>query len=439
MSIPVLLLVCVLVATAFIALPAIPTPVVLGGILFVRSLSDIGASTGGSLIPSSAVSGALGLLAIVAALVPTPNRPSAKAIVFSGLTLFLIASWTLVGMLRFGLAEGMLTESVRLVSLVAIALLATKVAKDSVAKAIRILILASFPAAVVLCIGFFARIPVTISFSGRAVGSFSHANAAAAFMGLLALLLFALFLRDRRRGVLVLALISVLALLLTQSLGGLSAFAAGVAVLIILSTSMSAGRKVVLAALAVGAATIAFSVSGASQRVSEFQSFNAEAAISSGVSDDSLGWRFINWNLLLQAWRQHPLVGFGPGSTQTFVMPLGAPPHSAFVQILVETGLIGASVVALALLVLFRRLRHGVIRKSWSALTATAVLAALIVNGSESNLLGYTATMYFVVALFAVLLVSVQDDEESMVSPAPSQSRQASSQSGGLREVKRVR
>jgi O-antigen ligase len=318
---------------------------------------------------------------------------------------FFIALWTLVGIERYAVNAGMFSESLRLVSLVAVALLAAKVARVTGRNALKVLLIAAMPSAVVLIVGFAARVPVMISFSGRAVGTFSHANAAAAFMGVLGVMLFSMYLRDRRRRTLVSTLVVVAALLLTESLGGLAAFAAGAAVLIILSTSMSVARKALLTIVAIGAASTAFFISGASQRIGEFQAFNAETAISSGVSGDSLGWRLINWNLLLAKWAEHPVLGFGIGSTQTFVMPLGAPPHSAFVQVLVETGFVGAAIICVAFVALLRRLRLAVIQRSWGATTATALIGTLVVNGSESNLLGYTATMNLVVALFAVLLV----------------------------------
>jgi O-antigen ligase len=409
MSLQAIVIVCAIAGFGILALPAMPASVMLGSILLIRSLSDVGASTGGSLVPSSAVSGALGILAIAAVFVPSGPRPSDKAIVASGAAMLFVAFWTLVGIARHEVNAGMLAESVRLVSLVAVALLAAQVAKESGGKALKVLIIASTPSAAVLVIGFVARVPVTISFSGRGVGTFSHANAAGAFMGVLAVLLFSMYLRDRRRRTLVLTLVAVAALLLTESLGGLAAFAAGAAVLIILTTSMSVARKALLTVVAIGAAGVAFSVSGASQRISEFQAFNAETAIASGVSGDSLGWRLINWNLLLGEWAEHPALGFGIGSTQTFVMPLGAPPHSAFVQVLVETGFVGAAIICLAFIALLRRLRVAVVMRSWSATTATALLGMLVVNGSESNLLGYTATMYLVVALFAVLLAGDAD------------------------------
>jgi O-antigen ligase len=406
MSVALIVAVALAATLGIVALPAMPSAFVLGAILLIRSLSDVGASTGGSLLPSSAISGALGVVAIIAALVPSGRRPGVYALVISVCAVFFVTLWTLVGVVRYEFSSAMLSESVRLVSLVAIGLLAARVAGETGTRGLRVLVMASFPSALVLCIGFLARVPVTISFSGRAVGTFSHANSAAAFMGVLGLLLLSLYLKNRRPATFFLTLVTVGALLLTQSLGGLAAFAAGAAILVILSTSMSTARKLLLMIGAIGAATVAFSVSGASQRLSEFQAFNAETAIATGVSDDSLGWRFINWNLLLRAWGEHPLMGYGLGSTQTFVMPLGAPPHSAFVQILVETGLVGAAIVGLAFIVLLRRLRAAVVHRSWSALTATAVLGMLVVNGSESNLLGYTATSYVAVALVTMLLVA---------------------------------
>ncbi|RII94812.1 O-antigen ligase domain-containing protein [Clavibacter michiganensis] len=419
MSLSLIVIIFVIAGVGVVVLPAMPASVVLGAILLIRSFSDVGASTGGSLVPSSAVSGALGVLAIAAVFMPSGPRPSTRATVVSCAGMFFVALWTLVGIARYQASAGMLAESLRLVSLIAVALLAARVAKVSGPRALRVLVIASSPSAVVLCLGYFARIPVTVSLSGRAVGTFSHANAAAAFLAALALLLLSLYLRDRRRGTLVLTALSIVALLLTESLGGIAAFAAGAAVLVILSTSMSTARKVLLTLMAVAAATVAFSVSGASQRVSEFQAFNAETAISTGVSDDSLGWRLINWSILLQRWAEHPLMGFGLGSTQTFVMPLGAPPHSAFVQVLVETGLVGAAIIGVSLIAYLRGVRASLARGSWNALTAIAFLAMLVVNGSESNLLGYTATMYLVVALLAILAVTDDPPGKTLATMRP--------------------
>lgn len=97
--------------------------------------------------------------------------------------------------------------------------------------------------------------------------------------------------------------------------------------------------------------------------------------------DASLRFRFFIWNRLLEAWRDDPLLGIGPGRTPEIVTcAVGVVPHNSYIGALAETGLVGfTSFVGLQILVgasLLERLRRSRGPTKW---WTTVPLAALVI------------------------------------------------------------
>lgn len=378
--------------------PLISRAVLVPTALLIRTLSDTGASSGGSVLPSSIISAAIAVILIAAAVLPG-QRPLPRRLVWMVMAAVgAITLWTVIGaIVAGGFRSGMLQESLRLVSVLAVVVSAYRIADENAASVSRIIGIVVIPAACVLLIGVFLRVPQTLNGAGRAVGTFSHANAAAAFMGVAALLCLALALRSKRKSWRIAAILTSLALAMTLSLGGILAWVVGVSVLFLGNATISIGKKVIGALAAVTIGWIGFFVTGISNRLAEFQDFDVQGALDSGRSGDSLGWRLINWSRLLEIWGENPLFGFGPGATSTYIQPLGAPPHSAPIQLLVEFGLVGLLfAIGFALLVFSNIVRMAKPDNKWIVSATAAVSAFVLVHASESNFIGYTATVYLV-------------------------------------------
>jgi O-antigen ligase len=377
----------------------------LTALVTVRSLTDAGAASTGSVLPSSTLSAVIACAAIALALIPNKARYSARS---GGLWIFLLGAvlvWTLVGLEMFGVDQYMLRESIRLASILALFFSVERVSGELDGKAIsRLIASVVLPSAVILIMGTIFSVPALVQTSGRAAGTFSHANAAGAFMSVAALMSFAVFWFERSKLALLSGVLATSALLSTQSLGAFLGLGLAAVTLLIFTVKLSWARKIVVSVGLGVAAFCLISFTSLGERFAELQGFDISSAISTRTSTDSLEWRLINWQLLLQRWVEHPWFGYGLGSTGSQIMPLGAPPHSLPVQLLVETGLIGSGTLAVIFawgsVKLLQRAREG----RWEATVGLAALVLVVVNGSESNLLGYTAADYLLVFFFAILI-----------------------------------
>lgn len=405
-------------AIAILMLPVVPKVLLISAILVARTLSDVGAASTGSLLPSSLISTALGVLVILAALFPSKSKLSQRKLLYVGLVLLLVALSCLVYTSRFGFTLGALSEPVRIASIIAVLVLAVRYSEEAGEKATKVLSYIPLPAAIVLIIGYMAGQEATMSSGGRATGTFSHPNAAAAFFCLSTLVAVGMALTRKTRVSWALASLSFLSLLFTQSLGSLVALICAVAALVVLTSELSAMKKIAVFIGIFGVGTGLIFYTGVLQRLDEFADMDVSSALYTGSSSNSLEWRLVNWGEYIRILLDSgPLLGMGVGSTYGEIMPLGGPPHSLFVQFLVEYGLIGASVFALIALGSIRFICSIVHTRRGAVLLSVVLI--LVVLGSESNLFGYTATMYYVAIVFGVLMTLV----DSQLSVGSGQSR----------------
>lgn len=94
---------------------------------------------------------------------------------------------------------------------------------------------------------------------------------------------------------------------------------------------------------------------GFSKRVSLFSNQNT---FQTGVESNSLEWRFGRWRELLAIWRQEPIFGQGFGTSTSGAMIRGGfLPHSEYVRILVEVGIVGLIFVGAIVVLLAIRIR----------------------------------------------------------------------------------
>lgn len=228
----------------------------------------------------------------------------------------------------------------------------------------------------------------------RAQGTLAQANSAAVLFALCSLATFALLMDGSRHRVLDggLMVVFVAAQVATGSIGGFATFLA----MLMIHLVTVVGRRIDRVLL--GTATVGLAVFAAvnsrigAQRLSEFGGGPGGNA--------SFQWRLQAWDKVLDAWRVHPWLGNGVGSTQSDLILVGSIPHNEYVRLLAEVGVVGTVVVLLVGLryafVMIGRLRAGY--GPPAASLALATLGGLAVNGLAANTMLYSASFY--VALF---------------------------------------
>src|SRR5690606_21127993 len=190
----------------------------------------------------------------------------------------------------------------------------------------------------------------------RPRGTMSHPNAAAILFGIAAPVAVWKFTHDGGgKRYLWAAGFFVFAVLLTRSLGGLAQTTVG---LLALGALQQGGSRLFRVGVFVAVAAIAYVFIAdplGISRVSELESTTLQ--IQQGAQDNnSFEWRLVNWSLFLDKWQESRLLGFGLGTTDEIIAPLGHLPHSDPIRFLVETGLLGMGLVIVGVLLVVNRL-----------------------------------------------------------------------------------
>lgn len=288
-------------------------------------------------------------------------------------------------------------EALRLVSAVAVVVVVSKapgrLTPHGLARTVQAV--GALPAALAV-LQFLTGTGTYIDGTLRAQGTLAQANSAAVLFALCSLATFALLMDGSRHRVLDggLMLLFVAAQVATGSIGGFVTFL----VMLLVHLVTVVGRRIDRVML--GAATVGLAVYAAvnsrvgAQRLSEFGG--------GATGNASFQWRLQAWEKVLDAWRVHPWLGNGVGSTQSDLILVGSIPHNEYVRLLAEVGVVGTALVILVALryafVMFGRLRAGLGRPAASL--ALATLAGLAVNGLAANTMLYSASFYL--ALFVL-------------------------------------
>ncbi len=140
----------------------------------------------------------------------------------------------------------------------------------------------------------------------------------------------------------------------------------------------------------------------------------------------SLGTRLAMWEIAIEVWRQHPLVGTGPGDFDGVVrdlqkqgryvgMDIHESTHNIFFQAVVNAGTVGLIAMLLGLFVLpgrwlsrFRRSRQG------AFLTGIVVLTTFAVVGLGESWTLRLPTVSVYIAYMLVILGSLVDDGQQV-------------------------
>lgn len=391
----ILLLVLAAVVLILVA-PSIPLWVILSLLVLVRALGDWGLAANRSPVPPGII-GAGVSIGFVLCLVAPWYRPVPRRAVGTLLSAALwCAFFGLIAFVGAGLGIQALGEALRLFSVIAAAVVVARMPFSDRGKLRSGLLVAALAPAAYQLFAMVVEVPGTFQpDTGRVMGTFSHPNPAGCFFVLGALYSWSVV-QQRRASVLgwVTLVVSVAAAITTQNLSAVGALFAAALVMRMTSPGIRAGRRIIEIGVLVLAGVAMLFVPQIQGRLQEFQNIDLSASGVSADSANSLEWRLINWSRLLDIWVDQPWLGWGLSSTDSVIIPLGSPPHSGPVQLLVETGLLGfltatAGLAALAVAA-WRRRTPG---DSGPSLVLGIIVAVLIV-GSMDNVINYAAALY---------------------------------------------
>lgn len=352
----------------------------------------------------------LGLAAVGYAgwlLVSGPQRIGLRlaAVVVAALT-----GWLLLGFLIHGVDAAMPREWFRLISIVAVGLIAAN-GRDTDPTRVAILVAISLLIPLLIAV---VQLLLNLSQIGpeqsadffRATGTFVQANKAGqSFVLALFLGLWALIERGRTWPMLFFTLAALVAILATRSLGGIAAGGVAALAYLLLRPMGTRWRIAIVLGALLFLAIFAISPFGAS-RIHALADTRLPWDVV-GRTQNSFEWRLYNWWLLLGAWLQQPLFGHGLGATLHAIQPVDKVTHSDPVRLLVETGVVGLGLTvagaSVALAATRRSISVGFRRNHGLGLILLALAIGLGVQSFVQNTLSNTALMYGLAALFVSL------------------------------------
>lgn len=407
---PLLCLVVVAVATD---LPLVPF---IGLTFLVRVLTD------GLSSPTSRHSGVLNLSAIIALLFILVAigliirrrqnvRPAALAVVW-------LCFWTAVAVSTRGASAETVREGVREISVVALAVIVCNSRGAlNVSVITRLVQVVGVASALLAIYQLATHTGVIVTGHVRSNGTFVHPNAAAIFFAIAAIVsLWRYIDNGRRRSDALFVIIYGVAIISTYSIDGLLSL---LVMLIAFGTLRPGALRIKLGACVVaGVAAIAFLATPlGSERIAKETTSNLSA--SRGAVNSSFAWRLYKWGTLIPEWEESPILGQGLGATVTSEGTSendvnGFVPHNEYLRYLVETGVVGLTILLWALFILILQLARER-RTSPGALStgtlnavplALAVGAGCLVDALADNTFLDSTTAYAAVLIVIAVLIS---------------------------------
>lgn len=395
--------------SGMVALAFSSSALALLGVLTIRSLTDGFATV--PIVAGMNAGAVVGLVLVASAGALVVARLCEKGARIQALPMTIILSgaivyWFGIGVLHYGVDQSLIREIVRMLSIVAVALIAANSDRSVTASKLGMIVVvaALIPALLVLWEAL-SHWPEMVGGGLRPRGTMSHPNAAAMLFGIAAPMAMwkATFDASGHR-YLAAAGVFVIAVLFTRSLGGLAQTTVGLLALGALQTGRPIFRVGIVAAV-IGIAVLFVADPLGISRVDEVEStsFSVEAG---GENMNSFEWRLVNWALFLEEWEKAKLLGHGLGTTVDIVKPLGHLPHSEPIRFLVETGAVGVSLLAGGYLLVVNRLtlyaRIGPNRTL--ATTTLAIIAGVSTHALVTHVSYNTAPTYVLAALLGWML-----------------------------------
>lgn len=387
----------------------------LGAILTVRVLTDDRSAPDSRYSGSLNLSGVIAVLLIVVAIGLLIRRR--RTVLPTALAVLWLCIWTLIAVFTRGASTETLREGVREGSIVALAVIVYN-GRTSVSdvNAARIVQIAGVAPALAALYQLATHTGMVVASHVRAHGTLAHPNSAAMFFSIAAAASLWLYLDHGRRGVnALLVVLFIAALIATFSIDGLLTL---VLMLIALGVLRPAAfkAKIIPFALAVLVILVFFATPLGSQRIAS-ESSTSLAAANSEEPTSTFDWRLHKWKTLIPEWEHHPVFGQGLGTTTNTEGPslnefTGALPHNEYARYLVETGVLGLTILLCALAILIRSLLRGrrrdLLAQDGDAANASTlgivVIVGCLVNSLADNTLlnsptGYAAALIVIAVL----------------------------------------
>jgi O-antigen ligase len=380
----------------------------LGVTLFVRVLTDDLSAPDSRHSGSLNLSGVIAVLFILVAIGLLFRRR--RGMLPAVLSVLWLCIWTGIAVGTRGTTTEALREGVREISVVALAVIAYNArGVVTIPLATRLVQLIGLAPALVALYQLATNTGADIAGELRSNGTFAHPDSAAMFFAIAATIsLWRYLVRGRHRSDASLTALFAAALVSTLSIDGLLTL---VAMLLVFGALLPGALRVKLVPCMIAVAVVlVFSAFGAQRLIGE--SSTSLASAERGEAGTSLDWRLHKWEVLLSEWDAAPAVGKGLGTTTTEeVIPgnqfAGKPPHNEYIRYLVETGVIGLSVLLGALAILIRTLvrRRRAVGDALEAPTlAIVILVGCLVNSLADNALLNSPTCYAAALIIAAVL-----------------------------------
>jgi O-antigen ligase len=406
-------LLCLLIVAIATDLPLVPF---LGLTFLVRVLTDGLSSPTSRHSGSLNLSGGIALLFILVAIgLIIRRRQSVRQ---AALAAIWLCFWTAVAVSIRGASTETIREGVREISIVALAVIVCNARGAlSVSVVTRLIQVVGVASALLAIYQLATHTGLLIAGHLRSNGTFVHPNAAAIFFAIAAVVsLWRYIDNGRRPSDALFAVIYVIAIISTYSITGLFSL---LVMLITFGALRPGAFRMKLGACAVaGVAVIAFLATPlGAERIANETSSNLSAA--RGTANTSFAWRLYKWGTLIPEWEQSPFLGQGLGATVTSEGTsendvAGFVPHNEYLRYLVETGVVGLTILLGTLFMLVRRLARR--RKtSPGALSmgtlnamplALAVIAGCLVDALADNTFLDSTTAYAAVLIVIAVLIS---------------------------------
>jgi O-antigen ligase len=362
----------------------------LAATLLARVLTDDWASPESRHSGSLNLSGEIAATFILVAVVLLVRRR--RGALPASLAIAWLAAWTAVAMDTHGASAVTVREGVREISVVALAVIVYNARGVVDARiAARLVQLAGFTP-MCLAIGQFATgTGVNIHGNLRSNGTFAHPDSAAMFFAIAATASLWLYLDgERRRPDALLTALFAAALISTFSIDGLVTLVAMLTALGVLRPGSL--RAKLTPGIIAGLVVLAFFATPLGSRRFVRESSTNFGAAERGEGNTSLGWRLNKWKTLLPEWESSPFFGRGLGTTTTTMAKpgdpyAGKPPHNEYIRYLVETGVIGVTILLGALSLLVRSLtqRRRIIGPLGNGTRGATTIALVIITGCLVN------------------------------------------------------
>jgi len=372
-------------------------------LITLRTFTEYGFANGIRYSLLEIVTRAIGVIAIFFTLVTFRSGTiNQRNRILSAAVFFTIIICTLNGLKNFPWDSALSEELVRLLAVYAFYVLASRFTAIPAPAIRRYLLFACTLPGIIVLGTFLLGSEIFRSGSDRATGTFAHSNTAAAYLGVSAIVCIAIFFEVRNKLFLVFFLINVIAIGVTQSLTSLVGLVFAMAIIGLNNPKIKSSLKKTLVSLTLILTTIFFSLEYL-PKIGQVFSTDYKLVLTTGETGTSIGWRLLNWTLYLEQWKESPVLGFGPGSASAHFSPLGSIPHSAFVQMLVEYGVLGLSVGLLSFIVFIwqnSRVKH---REGLNFYVSLPLGSFLAILAMTSNIFSYTSALYLSAFTFGIM------------------------------------